>query len=106
VRAGSLGDQVGFRRTVEAMIAEERERQHHVIADRLTEYISAKSGPRAISTDAPLGSYDERRPERILADLVLPEVVSSACREIVEEQQRADLLRSHALEPRNRMLFS
>jgi SpoVK/Ycf46/Vps4 family AAA+-type ATPase len=106
VRAGSLGDQVGFRRTVEAMIAEERERQHHVIADRLTEYISAKNGPRAISGDAPLGSYDERRPERVLADLVLPEVVERACRELVEEQQRADLLRAHALEPRNRVLFA
>ncbi len=40
VRAGSVGDQVGFRRTVEAMIAEERERQHHVVADRLTEYLA------------------------------------------------------------------
>jgi len=43
VRAGSLGDQVGFRRTVEAMIAEERERQHHVVADRLAEYLANKT---------------------------------------------------------------
>jgi AAA+ superfamily predicted ATPase len=108
VRAGSLGDQVGFRRTVEAMIAEERERQHHVVADRLAEYLTAKSHGVAGGTgpDAPVGSYDERRPERVLADLVLPEIVSSACAELVEEQQRADLLRAHALEPRNRVLLS
>ena len=107
VRAGSLGDQVGFRRTVEAMIAEERERQHHVVADRLAEYLANKGdGARGPSTDAPVGSYDERHPERVLADLVLPEVVSNACGELVEEQQRADLLRSHAIEPRHRVLLT
>jgi AAA+ superfamily predicted ATPase len=107
VRAGSLGDQVGFRRTVEAMIAEERERQHHVVADRLSEYLSAKSSGAsgAGGSDAPVGSYDERRPERVLGDLVLPAIVSSACAELVEEQQRADLLRAHALEPRHRVLL-
>jgi hypothetical protein len=79
VRAGSQGDQVGFRRTVEALIAEERERQHHVVADRLAEYLANKgSASRGLSTDAPVGSYDERRPERMLADLVLPQTVSAA----------------------------
>lgn len=107
VRAGSLGDQVGFRRTVEALIAEERERQHHVVADRLAEYLANKgNGTRGPSADAPVGSYDERHPERVLADLVLPEAVSNACTELVEEQQRADLLRSHAIEPRHRLLLA
>jgi SpoVK/Ycf46/Vps4 family AAA+-type ATPase len=107
VRAGAVGDQVGFRRTVEAMIAEERERQHHVVADRLAEYLSEKShGPRSLAQDAPVGSYDERSPQRILADLVLSDDVANACKEFVEEQQRADLLRSHALEPRNRILLA
>lgn len=107
VRAGSVGDQVGFRRTVEAMIAEERERQHHVVADRLAEYLSAKShGPRSLAHDAPVGSYDERSPDRVLDDLVLSDDIASACKELVEEQQRADLLRSHALEPRNRILLA
>jgi SpoVK/Ycf46/Vps4 family AAA+-type ATPase len=107
VRAGSQGDQVGFRRTVEAMIAEERERQHHVIADRLAEHLSARpNGARGPSPDAPLGSFDERGPERILADVILPDSSSSALRELVEEQHRADLLRSHGLEPRHRVLLA
>ena len=105
VRAGSVGDQVGFRRTVEAMIADERERQHHVVADRLAEHLKG-SGVRGPTADAPVGSYDERRPERVLSDLVLPAAVSSACAELVEEQQRADLLRSHAIEPRHRVLLA
>lgn len=89
------------------MIAEERERQHHVVADRLAEYLVSKdNAERGPSPDAPLGSYDERRPERALADLVLPEAVAGACAELVEEQQRADLLRSHGLEPRHRVLLA
>ncbi|MGH7440707.1 MAG: AAA family ATPase, partial [Polyangiaceae bacterium] len=105
VQAGAVGDQVGFRRTVEAMIAEERERQHHVVADRLAEYLKG-NGSRGPTADAPLGSYDERRPERVLSDLVLPVSVATACAELVEEQQRADLLRSHSIEPRHRVLLA
>lgn len=110
VRAGSMGDQVGFRRTVEAMIADERGRQHHVVADRLEEFLHAKShGPtpmRSASADAPLGAFDERTPERILGDLILPPSVAGAMAEVAEEQHRAELLRSHALEPRNRILLA
>lgn len=106
VRAGSLGDEVGFRRTVEAMIAEAREHQHHVVADRLAEYLGARTGgSRGPAPDAPLGSFDERRPERVLSDLILPDAAASALGEVVEEQHRADLLRSHALEPRHRVLL-
>ena len=81
VRAGSVtGDQVGFRRTVEAMIAEERERQHHVVADRLAEYLANKGKRRTVEPSSAMrrsGSYDERHPERnVLSDLVLPEPVS------------------------------
>ena len=109
VRAGATGDQVGFRRTVEAMIADERGRQHHVVADRLEEHLHAKptgSGPARSTPEAPVGAFDERRPERILSDLVLPEMVSGAMKELVEEQHRADLLRSHGLEPRHRVLLA
>jgi AAA+ superfamily predicted ATPase len=110
VRAGATGDQVGFRRTVEAMIADERGRQHHVVADRLEEHLHAKANGatpmRAPMADAPVGSFDEEHPERLLSDLVLPEHVSRAVSELVEEQQRADLLRSHAIEPRHRVLLA
>jgi SpoVK/Ycf46/Vps4 family AAA+-type ATPase len=44
-------------------------------------------------------------PRRRLDDLVLPDVVRRAVSELVEEQQRADLLRSRGVEPRHRVLF-
>lgn len=110
VRAGATGDQIGFRRTVEAMIADERGRQHHVVADRLEEHLRSKTNGvtpmRSSAPDAPVGAFDERHPDRLLADLILPPPVAAAMTELVEEQHRADLLRSHALEPRHRILLA
>ena len=40
VRAGARGDPGTFRRTVEAIVAEERAKQHHVLADTLTDLIN------------------------------------------------------------------
>jgi SpoVK/Ycf46/Vps4 family AAA+-type ATPase len=45
-------------------------------------------------------------PRRRLDELLLAEGVSIACRELIEEQHRADLLRAHSLEPRHRVLLA
>jgi AAA+ superfamily predicted ATPase len=106
VRAGAQGDQLGFRRTVEAIVAEERERQHHVVADRLQEFLRNNARGDQASIPADVGPLvHELHPRQLLTDLVLPESVAIACRELVEEQQRGDLLRAHALEPRHRVLL-
>ncbi|MCA9619294.1 MAG: ATP-binding protein [Myxococcales bacterium] len=106
VKAGSSGDKTGFQRSLEALVAEERDLRHHVMADRLAEYLKPANGT---SSHQPLSVrvsdlYVERVPRRLLADLVLTEAVNEACQELVEEQHRADLLRSHGLEPRHRLL--
>jgi len=38
VRAGGRGEQPLFRKALEALIAEERAKQHHILADRLAGY--------------------------------------------------------------------
>ena len=43
---------------------------------------------------------------RRLDDLILPDCVRQACDELVEEQQRVELLRSHCIEPRHRVLLT
>ena len=105
-KAGSQGDQVGVRRTLEAIVADEREKQHHVVADRLSEVLSLTqtngAGPSA--ADGGASPLLEVLPRRSLRDMVLPTVVRQAIEELTEEQHRADLLRSHSLEPRNRIL--
>lgn len=111
VRAGAQGDKPTFARAVEAIIAEERARQHHLLADRLMETL--KSGfysqrPDTTQRSLPEHSslFHEIDPRREIDDLILPTVAASACRELIEEQQRADVLRAHSLEPRNRVLLA
>lgn len=111
VQASASGDSKELATTVEAIIAEERAKQHNVLADRLlralrshsmvrrTGYLAAEAGARA--RDYML----ETVPQKRLEDLVLPELCEYACRQLIEEQQRASLLRSHSLEPRHRMLL-
>jgi SpoVK/Ycf46/Vps4 family AAA+-type ATPase len=47
----------------------------------------------------------EIAPSRRLDDLILTENVTTVCRDVVEEHQRRELLRSHGLKPRNRILL-
>ena len=112
VRAGTKGDNILFRKSLEAIISEERSKQHHVLADRLEAYLREDRG-RSSSVSAhtrgrsgqPIESYHEITPKRCLDDLVLPEVVMNAVAELVEEFSRVDLLRSHNLEPRHKVLL-
>lgn len=113
VRAGARGDQLLFRKALEAVIAEERTKQHHVLADRLASHLQANGNPSHSAQPGPGRKngnggelFHEVTPERALGDLVLPEVVQTACRELMEEHHRADLLRSHNLEPRHRLLLA
>jgi ATPases of the AAA+ class len=110
VRAGSKGDRVLFRRSLEAVVAEEREKNHNILADRLAEYLNAPAVQDAATTASNgNGNLDQllyqRSPALSLEDLVLPAPVVGAIRQVVEEQDRRDLLRSHGLEPRHRMLL-
>jgi AAA+ superfamily predicted ATPase len=110
VKAGASGDQNLLRTTVEALAAEERAKQHHQLADRLVENLQA-SGPRVHEVPRTydgghgglLFQIEARRP---LESLILPSSVEHACRELVEEHIRADLLRSYGLEPRHRLLLA
>lgn len=110
VRSGFNGDQVSYRKTVEALIAEERSRGHHVFADRLAECLASSDSSdstRPLIADSRVRELlYELVPRRKLEDLILPRHVEGACRELIEEQRRSDLLRSYNLEPRHRVLLT
>lgn len=112
VKAGVSGDAGTFRRTVEAIVAEERAKQHNVVADQLERAVATKTVNGSHSVPRPAeGSYRARdflaevTPRRKLDDVVLSQPVGLAVRQLVEEQQRASLLRSHSIEPRHRVLL-
>ena len=112
VKAGTRGDQPDFRRTVEAIASEERRKQHHILADRLLAQLRTKPNgyrtpPTQNTSKSPAGPpVVELTPERRLDDLILPDNVTEVISDLVEEQHRADLLRSHNLEPRHRVLLA
>lgn len=109
VRAARAGDQSGLRRVVEAMAADERQKQHGVFADRLVDLVSSAPAekptlPNPASSNS-LGLFAEQTPRRLIRDLTLHAAVERDCADLVEEQARAELLRSHGVEPRNRVLL-
>ena len=111
VRAGVRGDLGQFQKTVEAMAADERAKKHGILADRLVAQLQGNNGrqrPLATSPGSLLSSplVVERIPQRRVEDLILPPEAAQAVQELVEEQHRADLLRSFNIEPRNRVLLA
>ena len=109
VDAQRRGDNARFRALVEAIIAEERNKQHHLVADRLSELITT-AGPSGLAQrdDAARPVADlvhEIVPRRRLADLQLNDTVATAAAELVEEHHRSELLRTYGIEPRSRVLL-
>ena len=110
VKSGAGGDNLAFRRAAEALIAEEEGKKHGVLASQLADALT-KRRPGG-SNIAPLSRNDaaaallyELEPERRVTDLVLPTAARQAINELVEEHHRRDLLRSHGVEPRHRVLL-
>ena len=109
VKAGINGDRNLFNKTVDAIIAEERVKQHHVLADQLEKTIRTNGKD---TTSQPLSSnssfrslLNEIQPQRNLNEVVLSDQVRKAIDELIEEQFRSDVLRSHNIEPRHRVLL-
>lgn len=109
VEAERRGDKQRFRSVVEAVIAEQRAAQHHLVADRLSELITtAGSSDLLLRDDTPAPTSEfllDVVPTRRLDSLQLPDTASGAAAELIEEHHRSQLLRSHGLEPRNRILL-
>lgn len=113
VRAGAQGEHTQFRKALEALIAEERAKQHHILADRLAAHLRQGDSQSFAHLSSPTRTnglipdlFYEITPDRRLDDLILPPGVRAACLEVIEEQNRSDLLRAHNLEPRHRILLA
>src|SRR5262245_30660848 len=109
VKAGIAGDTQGARTVAEAIIAEERSKQHTVLAERLDQVVRHGMRQRSVGHTAERHPAKELLydlvPERRLEDLVLPAAVQRACRQLIAEQQKASVLRAQGLSPRHRVLL-
>ena len=118
VKHGARGDTLAFRVAAEAAISEERQKQHHLLANdlerllygdhavlhsRLRELLPAAELPRAADGDLPL--LEERPVVRDERDIVLSSPTKQALRDVIREHQRADVLRANGLQPAQKLLF-
>lgn len=111
------GNKYQFKKVVEAMIAEERSKQHSVLADKLQSELDGLL--KSMETDVNLRNLSsaatppivnnflqEIPVRRAFEDLILPDSVMKVTSDFIEEQYRADILRTFSLEPRNKILLS
>lgn len=96
--------------TVEAIVAEEKSKSHHVLADRLVRALQTVPVTTSNEMRRPqTGGRDfviESEPQVRLNDLILPLPADHLARQLIEEQSRSDLLRAQGMQPRHRILLS
>jgi len=119
INAGVRGDSEGFRAASEAVIKEERQKKHHLLANDLERLLYGNySGAnnknqhgRGVLSELPsnkdngLTLLEVRPVVREEQDIVLSDDSRSALNEILLEHNRADVLRSYGLQPAQKLLF-
>ncbi len=113
IKSASAGNQMAFRKISEALIQEERNKGHRILADRLIKALrpNGSISSHAFKKNEHNNSSHknfifEITPERDLNSLILAQKTRDQVKEVVEEQHRAELLHAHNLSPRNRLLFA
>lgn len=113
VKAGLARDVAQVRTTAEAIAADERAKRHVGVAGRISRALGATGSKNGLGRGRPglrvrdgSGGILCREPRRALGELYLSPAVRSACDELLEEQRRADVLRTSGLEPRHRVLLA
>ena len=115
IRSGTEGDVDAFRGTAREVIAEERQKQHHLLANDLERILygsprtPTSSALRKLTTAVPedrergLPLLEVREPARGLDDIVLSPANRSLIKGLLREHNRAEVLEAHGLRPNDRM---
>lgn len=112
VKAGAAGDRATLKSAAEALVAEERAKNHHGVADRIERALATVSvTPPALTNSFSQSNTGkdtilELEARVQLSQLMLPLPVEQGGRQLIEEHARADVLRAHGYEPRHRVLLS
>ncbi|KYG71209.1 AAA family ATPase [Roseivirga spongicola] len=114
VGAINKGDNQLYKKVVESIIAEERKKNHHVLANQLQDRIDQfrpvnKNGYQhhvngntgSLSLDSFLLNV---RPTKSLSELILDEDTIKSVYNFVQEHHRRDVLKTYNLEPRHTLL--
>jgi len=116
LKSGMEGNTDSFRQVSEAIILEERQKQHHLLANDLERIVhgrpsNASSGIRHLVQNIPVDRergiplLEVREPVRSLSDVVLSDENRSCIEELLMEHHRSETLQSFGMQPVDRILF-
>lgn len=116
IKSGIEGNSDAFRAASEEVIKEERQKQHHLLANDLERLLYGRPRDLIRSPGKPmekppvdrernLALLDLREPVRRLDDVVLSEETRSAVDEVLNEQHHQEKLASYGLRAADRLLF-
>lgn len=112
VKASVGGNGTKVRSIVERIIADERGKQHNVLAERLSNVLNSSGAHcRPLSTEGHATANRARDalvellPQQRIEDLVLTAQTRRDVELLINQQHRASLLRSHGLEPIHRIML-
>lgn len=117
IKAGVAGDPAAFRRVSEVIINEERQKQHHLLANDLEQILygeqlttatlsSNRSIPEIpVDKERGLPLLDVKQPQRSLTEIILPSQSILALEELIEEHRRQDVLRSYGMKASGKVMF-
>ena len=118
IKSGIRGDLTAFRAASEAVIKEEREKNHHLLANDLERLLygdqanfAPSSRKLSIVSEMPANKdnglvlLEERPSVREEKDIILSDTTQSVIDEILIEHNRADVLLSYGLQPARKLLF-
>ena len=117
IKAGASGDPTAFRQASEVIINEERQKQHHLLANDLENILysdTLQPAERNLSRILPKVPTDKERglplldihqPKRAIDELILPDDSLLAIEELLEEHRREDVLRSYGMKASNKVIF-
>ena len=103
IKSGLIKDDTSFRKAAEAICAEERAKQHEILANKISELLKNKqfqnnnvshSIPQIVNSNSIIANqlFQEKVPIKRLDQLLLPDNVYNSCKDLIEEQTRTDLL--------------
>lgn len=107
VQAGKKKDDILLNKTVEAIIAEERSKNHHLLANKLQGIINTPSNGFLVKNghDKLENILYEKMPEKNFNDLIIDDYSKEICNDFIEEQFKSELLKSYNIAPKNRILL-
>lgn len=112
IKSGAPTATPEFVRTAEEVIADERAKNHHLLATDLERLLHAAPRAAAQRSDVPRDKergfplLDVREPRRGLGDLVLADDTLSVLEEVLLENNQLPALAAHGLQPTSRLLFA